>query len=119
VYDQVSCPGFAGCSGSGLFLNNEKMAGLLVRGSGETYILCVPARRIVKWAKSTNIEWIVDDKVPVPSQDEIDKIIVEDNGISYDAKSADKKPASPHANVKKLIYKKNTCDSVLCLPLLP
>ncbi len=88
VYDQVSISAFPGCSGSGVFLNDGRMIGALTNGNGETFILVVPTRRIVEWAKDNGLEWVVNSKAKLPTLKQIDKIIVEDNGVSYAAEKA-------------------------------
>ncbi len=99
VYDQVSCPGFPGCSGSGVYLNDGRMMGMLTNGAGETFILVVPTRRIVDWAKTSGIDWAVDDNIEMPSDKELRRIIVEDNGISFSAERA----AAPGAKKMLLV----------------
>ena len=38
----------------------------------------MPARRMEAWAKKAHVEWAIRDDVPVPSQEELDKLAVED-----------------------------------------
>jgi len=45
--------------------------------------LIVPVRRLHKWAKDAKVEWAVDDNVEMPTQDELDKLPVEDTGVSF------------------------------------
>ena len=101
VYDQVSVPAFPGCSGSGVFLNDGRLIGTLTNGSGETFIYIVPARRIVEWAKNSNMEWLVNEKTAVPSLKEIKQIVIEDNGVLFPASPAAAK--SPHSTQNKLM----------------
>jgi Trypsin-like peptidase domain len=103
VYDQVSCPGFPGCSGSGVYLNDNRMIGMLTRGSGETWILIVPARRIIAWAKQAHVEWAYDDNVPFPSEEDLKKVVIEDNGVVF--------PASPQPTAAPKISKKLLLES--------
>lgn len=52
--------------------------GMIVRGSGEGFNLMVPVRRMVDWSKRVGIEFALDDKLPVPSHEELRKQPVED-----------------------------------------
>jgi len=74
IYDQSTVTAFPGSSGGGVFLvenNQAKYVGMVVRGSGETFNLLVPIRRITKWTKDNNIEWLVDPKTKPPTLKEI------------------------------------------------
>ncbi len=57
--------------------------GMLVKGAGETFNLIVPARRIRSWAKKADIEWAIDDKVALPSEEDLKKIPIEDSNLGY------------------------------------
>lgn len=93
VFDQTTVAAFPGSSGGGVYLKDGKMVGMVVRGAGETFNLIVPVRRLHKWAKRANVEWAVDDKVAMPTEEELQKLPVEDNGVdfSYSIRAADKK----------------------------
>lgn len=78
IFDQFSCPAFPGSSGGGLFLSDGKYIATLVRGAGETFTLGVPLRRIREWCKKENLEWAIDPSIPLPSNEEIDAIPIED-----------------------------------------
>jgi len=106
VYDQVSCPGFPGCSGSGLFLNDGRMLGILTNGAGETFILCVPARRILDWAKSANVEWAINSECPLPSEPDLKKIPIEDNGVNF-AVPYEAAKTTPKHSFKNFFLKEN------------
>lgn len=99
VYDQTTVAAFPGSSGGGVYLKDGRMMGMLVRGAGETFNLIVPVRRLHKWAKDANVEWAVDDKVEMPTQEELDKLPVEDTGVSfsYSVKSDAAAGESPHS----------------------
>ena len=85
IYDQVSSSTFGGCSGSGVYLTDGRYIGMLVRGSGETFSLIVPMRRIQEWSKKINIEWALDPKIKLPPEDDLKKMPVEDvHGISLE-----------------------------------
>jgi len=80
VFDQSSAVAFPGSSGGLLSLKSDgRCVGMLVRGAGEGFNLFVPVRRIRDWAKKTGIEFALDDKFPVPSDDELRKSMIEDN----------------------------------------
>jgi len=84
VYDQTTVTAFPGSSGGGVYLDDDgRLVGLILRGAGETFNLMVPVRRMRAWAKQANIEWALDDKVELPSDDELKKLPVEDTGISF------------------------------------
>ena len=40
-------------------------------------------RRITKWAKKTGVEFALNDCVPVPSDDELKKMPIEDTGREF------------------------------------
>ena len=83
VYDQTSATAFPGSSGGGVWMaDNGKPVyiGMLVRGAGETFNLIVPIRRMHAFAKKYKLEWALDEKVPLPAQDEIDKMPIEEGG---------------------------------------
>lgn len=90
VFDQTTVTAFPGSSGGGVYLTDGKLVGLVLRGAGETFNLIGPVRRMHDWAKRANVEWALDDNVPMPSEEDLKKLPVEDNGVefSYSAKSA-------------------------------
>jgi hypothetical protein len=53
---------------------------MLVRGAGETFNLIVPVRRMKEWAKEQKIEWALDASKPMPKEDVINKLSIEDAG---------------------------------------
>lgn len=81
VYDQSTCAAFPGSSGGGVYLKEDgRYVGMIVRGAGETFNLMVPVRRMREWAKSVNVEFALDDSVPVPTDAELRKMPIESNG---------------------------------------
>ena len=83
TFDQTTATAFPGSSGGGVFLKSDgRYVGMVVRGAGEGFNLIVPIRRIQKWAKRNNIEWSLNPAIPVPSDDELAKIKVEDVGAN-------------------------------------
>lgn len=81
VFDQTTVNAFPGSSGGGVFLKDGRMVGMLVRGAGETFNLIVPVRRIQEWAKHAKIEWAIDDSIPVPNEQELSRLPVEDSNL--------------------------------------
>jgi S1-C subfamily serine protease len=79
VFTQSTCTAFPGSSGGGVFLEADgRCVGLLVRGSGESFNFYVPHTRIRQWAKDAQVEWAIDRDVPMPSEDDMRKLPVED-----------------------------------------
>lgn len=85
VYDQTSVIAFPGSSGGGVFFKDGRQMGMLVRGSGVGFNLIVPVRRIHQWAKDAKIEWAVDQAVPLPDEDALRAMNVEDVGAVFTA----------------------------------
>lgn len=89
VYDQTTVTAFPGSSGGGVFLikDNEPLyMGMVVRGSGETFNLIVPIRRILDFAKRRNLEWIFDKSHKTPTLEEIEQIPIEEDKTIIDQK---------------------------------
>ena len=80
-YDQTTVTAFAGSSGGGVYLEDGKYVGMIVRGAGEGFNLMVPVRRMIEWAKKNDIMWAIDPKEEMPSLDEILSMQIEDSGI--------------------------------------
>lgn len=83
VFDQTTVTAFPGSSGGGVYLTDGKLVGLVLRGAGETFNLICPVRRMQEWAKKAQVEWALDDSVKMPSEDDLRKLPVEDNGVSF------------------------------------
>ncbi len=83
VFDQTTVTAFPGSSGGGVFMNDGQYVGMLVRGSGETFNLIVPVRRMIKWAKKRDIEWAIDTTKPTPTVEDIKKIEPEDAELDH------------------------------------
>jgi hypothetical protein len=80
IFDQTTCTAFPGSSGGGVFLKrdeNAKYVGMLVRGAGEGFNLIVPIRRMVGYCQEHKIMWALDGSVEMPSEDELEKMPVE------------------------------------------
>jgi len=80
-FDQTTVTAFPGSSGGGVFLQDGRYMGMLVRGAGEGFNLVVPVRRMLEWAKATNLLWALDPDIEVPSLAQIGAISVEDAGL--------------------------------------
>lgn len=89
VFDQTTVAAFPGSSGGGVYLRDGQLVGLVLRGAGETFNLIAPVRRIHEWSKKAGVDWAIDDKVAMPSEEDLKKLPVEDNGVtfSYSARS--------------------------------
>jgi S1-C subfamily serine protease len=83
VFDQTTVNAFPGSSGGGVYTKDGKMIGMLVRGAGETFNLIVPVRRIRDWARHAKIEWAIDDNIPVPSDQDLERLPVEDSNLGH------------------------------------
>lgn len=77
-------------SGGGVFLRDGRMVGMVVRGAGETFNLIVPVRRMQSWCKSANIEWAINDAIPLPKDEDLGKIAAEDESPASYKGSANK-----------------------------
>jgi hypothetical protein len=78
VFDQTTVTAFPGSSGGGVYLKSDaKYIGMLVRGAGEGFNLIVPVRRMIDFCETHKIQWALDPKVKMPSEEEIKKIPVE------------------------------------------
>lgn len=84
VYDQTTCAAFPGSSGGGVYLKKDgRYIGMIVRGTGETFNLVVPIRRMREWAKRAKVEFALDDRVAVPSEEDLRKTPVEEIGVTF------------------------------------
>lgn len=96
-FDQTTVTAFPGSSGGGVFLQDGRYMGMLVRGAGEGFNLVVPVRRMVSWAQDANLLWALDPSIDPPSLDEIDRIAVEDAGLKQ-------KGGGAHEDDKKIPF---------------
>lgn len=97
-YDQTTVTAFPGSSGGGVYLQNGKYVGMIVRGAGEGFNLMVPVRRMKAWAKKNDIMWAIDPTEEMPSMDDILGMQIEDSGIirSADDDDDDEKSIQKH-----------------------
>lgn len=84
IFDQTTAPAFPGSSGGGIFMEqNNLYIGMLVRGADATFNFMVPVRRMHEWAKKSKVEWAIDSRVKMPTEEELAKLPVEDTGIVF------------------------------------
>lgn len=79
-YDQTTVTAFPGSSGGGVYLQNGKYVGMIVRGAGEGFNLMVPVRRMERWATEHDILWALNPALEAPSMKEIKALPVETTG---------------------------------------
>ena len=121
VYDQTTVNAFPGSSGGGVYLEDGRYVGMLVRGAGESFNLIVPARRMLDWAKRAGVLWTLDPKVEVPSAEELKKLPIEDVGADFVSKDDKKSNESISAEFPYMIrtLKKGIIQSKTDLLPLP
>ena len=101
VFDQTTCTAFPGSSGGGVYLkNNAHYVGMLVRGAGEGFNLIVPIRRMVEYCEKHKIMWALDSKAPMPSNEEMGKMSIENS-----PKSEEEKKEGADAAKKEMVKK--------------
>ena len=124
VFDQTTVTAFPGSSGGGVYLEDGRYIGMLVRGAGEGFNLIVPVRRMRTWAKEAGIEWAMDPKVKMPPQAELNKLPVEFTGTKFSASTGtdeDKKQANksfPRQVRVKTVFPFAPADAVKQRPLV-
>lgn len=57
---QTTAPAYPGSSGGIMANDKGQYIGMLVRGAGSDYNLCVPVARMWKWAGDNGVEWAMD-----------------------------------------------------------
>jgi hypothetical protein len=93
-YDQTTVTAFPGSSGGGVFLEDGRYMGMLVRGAGEGFNLVVPVRRMLRWAKAHDIMWALNPSLKAPSMDDILDLPVETAGGDDEEEPTKKKKKS-------------------------
>jgi len=90
TYDQTTVAALPGSSGGGVFMRDGRCIGLLTLGlrGTDNFNYIVPVRRILAWAEATRLSWVFDPSVPVPTQEEIDKLPVEGGGRKFGREKA-------------------------------
>tara|TARA_Y100000310_G_C20648740_1_gene798181 strand:- start:321 stop:1265 length:945 start_codon:yes stop_codon:yes gene_type:complete len=85
AFDQTTATAFPGSSGGGVYLKSDaRYVGMLVRGAGEGFNLIVPIRRMVNYCQKHKIMWALDAKVAMPTEDELDKMSIENTPRNKD-----------------------------------
>lgn len=79
VFDQTTALSAKGSSGGGIFLRNGTYIGMVQRAPERVAVnfIC-PVRRIRKWAEEAGVAWAMDPSVPMPSDQELADLPVED-----------------------------------------
>lgn len=116
-YDQLSANAASGSSGGGVYTQNGVFCGIIVRGynTGGIFYM-VPMRRIDAWAKRMGIEWVFDPSLPIPSDEEIAKVPIEDIGRSrpFGGRSdRGKKSSDGKAEIEFMIHKEKGSDTIV------
>ena len=62
---QTTAPAYPGSSGGIVADDEGKYIGMLVRGAGSDYNLCVPVASMWKWSKDNGVEWAMNPKLSV------------------------------------------------------
>jgi|TARA_R110000824_G_scaffold18018_7_gene72043 S1-C subfamily serine protease len=104
-FDQTTVTAFPGSSGGGVYLEDGRYVGMLVRGVGEQFNLIVPIRRMKKWAAKNSILWAIDESVATPSLEKIISLPLEGAGKHSrkgDKKSLQTSEASPYPFLIKI-----------------
>ena len=106
TFTQITATGFPGSSGGPVFLKDGRLVGQVLRGAGENFVLMAPVDRIVKWAKDSGMGFTVDDNIAVPSEVDLKKIPIEDNGVVFPASPQEK--TAPHSIQTKKMFWENS-----------
>jgi len=83
IYDQTTVSAFPGSSGGGVYREDGRYVGMVTRGSGETFNLIVPVRRIRKWAETVDCMWALDPTVAMPNEKGRTSAPIEDVGTMF------------------------------------
>ncbi len=104
LYDQTTVTAFPGSSGGGVYFKDGRYIGMLVRGSGETFNLIVPIRRMDTFVTKHNMKWALDPKLNMPSNEEIAEIPVEGMAVKASAVAVEAPKKSIERNGFRLIW---------------
>lgn len=78
VYDQASMAAFPGSSGGAITLPDGRWVGMVLRGRDGGFILYRPVRILKDWSKKVAVEFLLDPKAKVPTDEELKKKPIED-----------------------------------------
>ena len=109
-FDQTTVTADHGSSGGGVYSSSGKLVGMVLQGTGQSMNFIAPSRRIIKWAKEANVEWAVDDRVALPSDTELKKLPIEDNGVTFGGNYPNQPVATkpdPHSLKIKTMFLEN------------
>tara|TARA_Y100000361_G_C11150590_1_gene340770 strand:- start:1065 stop:1988 length:924 start_codon:yes stop_codon:yes gene_type:complete len=93
-YDQTTVTAFPGSSGGGVYLQDGRYVGMIVRGAGEGFNLMVPVRRMIRWSKEHDIMWALDPKAKTPTLKEILDLPIENTSKDDDKETPKSKKKS-------------------------
>jgi S1-C subfamily serine protease len=102
-FDQTTVTAFPGSSGGGVFLQDGRYVGMIVRGAGEGFNLMVPVRRMRRWAEKHDIMWALDPSIKMPSLDKIKELPIENVSKLKNLEEPKKKKSFP-SELKKLPF---------------
>lgn len=102
-FDQSTASALPGSSGGGIYLEDGKYIGMLVRGADATFNFFVPIRRMIAWSKENNMLWMIDPKEKMPTAKELDAMPIEDVGALFKHDAA-KSTAAPGKSID-LLYR--------------
>jgi hypothetical protein len=77
AFDQTTVTAFPGSSGGGVYLQDGRYVGMLVRGAGENFNLMVPVRRMKLWAEENSVLWALDKSIKAPKMETINSLPIE------------------------------------------
>lgn len=100
-FDQTNCTIFPGSSGGVVCLEADgRYVGMVVRGAGETFGLYVPIRRMQGWAKQVGVEFAIDDKLAIPTDEILFRGQLDDSikPSNENAKSSPNMPPPPDSH---------------------
>jgi S1-C subfamily serine protease len=82
LFDQVSCMAYPGSSGGPVCLRKDgRYVGMLARTAGPGFHLITPIWRIKEWAKKQNLLFAMDNTLPVPTDEVLHKLPIDDSVI--------------------------------------
>jgi S1-C subfamily serine protease len=103
-YDQTTVTAFPGSSGGGVYLQDGRYVGMIVRGAGEGFNLMVPVRRMKRWAEEHSIMWALDPNIKTPTLEEIKNLPVENVSKEKEEGEKNKKNQSFPKEFNKLPF---------------
>jgi S1-C subfamily serine protease len=99
VFDQTDCAGREGSSGGLVALRTDgRWIGMITLGlrGGDSFHWLVAARSVLEWSREIGVEWLLNPKLPRPSEEDVKKIPLELNPAGFAA--AEKKAAPTPAD---------------------